>query len=181
MAEQTIHHLMVFPNKAALIYPFVQKVMAFVEQHIPEKAAQIAFNTRIIVTELLTNSIKHTIPSSPIGFELFISPQSFIIKKIDEGEPLNFKACGGQWPLPNPVDSTFAIYADALNGLFAKVTSPYNLSFYTESYPEPDDALTGMSEHYGLMIISRASADFVYQYNPRSGQNIFTVTIALDD
>lgn len=179
MTDHTIHHLMVFRNKAERIYPFLQDVVAFIERHIPEKTDQIIFKSRVIITELLTNSIKHAF-AEPIGIELFISPQSFIIKKIDMGEPLYFTGIENRWPLTNPVESSLLIYSDTLNGLFAKVTSPYSVSFYTETYFDDDNNHADISEHYGLLIISRASNDFTYLYNPKSQQNIFTVTISLD-
>jgi hypothetical protein len=178
MADRTVQHLMVFPNKAELIYPFLKDVIAFIERHAPNKAHQLIFKTRVIVTELLTNSIKHT-NTEPSGIELLIAPNTFTIKKIDTATPFRFKGAESPWPLSMPAGTVLTIHIDALNGLFAKVNSPYSLSFYAESYPVTEDLLTDMSEHYGLIIICRASNSFAYQYNPQSRQNIFTVTIAL--
>lgn len=175
--EQPIRQLLIFPNRADKIYTFIQKVIGFIEQHIPEeKAQQITFNTRVIITELLTNSIKHAGPGET-GIELALTSTTFIIKKTDEGAPFDFKRDNLSWPLPDGLVSPVKIYSDTLNGLFANVLSPYSVAFYTESYTGTDEDYTDISEHYGLVIICRASHNFVYQYNPRSRQNIFTVTI----
>ena len=160
------------------IYPFLKGVVAFIEQHSLEKEEELSFKTRVIVTELLTNSIKHT-TGNVTGLELNITDDALTIKKIDEGDPFHITNPSAEWPFTDLVDTTITIYADALNGLFAKVTAPYNLSFYTESYPVDDVILTDISEHFGLVIICRASNSFVYQYNPSSKQSIFTVTINL--
>lgn len=176
--EQAIRQLLIFPNRADKIYTFIQKVIAFIEHHIPEKAYQITFNTRVIVTELLTNSIKHT-GHGDTGVELILTPTTFTIKKTDEGMPFDLTHDGAGWPLADDIKSPVRIYSDALNGLYANVISPYSLSFYAESYPNDDNDYADISEHYGLIIICRASDAFVYQYNPRSRQNIFTVTINL--
>jgi anti-sigma regulatory factor (Ser/Thr protein kinase) len=179
MTAWPIKHLMIFPNRAEKIYPFLQDVISFIERHIPEKAEQVAFSIRVIITELLTNGIKHS-RHEPSGIELNISPDLLIIKKIDNGEPFQLKGPGMEWPLTDKVDNHVTIYADELNGLFAKIIAPYSLSFYAESYPTNDERFLDISEHYGLVIICRASNSFVYQYNPRSQQNIFTATINLD-
>ena len=171
--------LFTFNNKAETIYPFLKGVIAFIEQHSLEKEDELSFKTRVIVTELLTNSIKHT-TGSVAGLEVIINDKALIIKKIDEGGPFHINNPSAEWPFTDLVGNTITIYADALNGLFAKVVAPYNLSFYTESYPVDDVILTDISEHFGLVIICRASNSFVYQYNPSSKQSIFTVTIDLD-
>ena len=176
--DRTVQHLMVFPNTADHIYPFIKDSMAFIERHIPEKAHQIGFKTRIIITELLTNSIKHT-STEPTGIQLLLSPDMLVIKKMDSGPAFGFKDMDTQWPLTDKEDQSITIYTDALNGLFAKVTGPYSLSFYDESYPDGDSNFADISEHYGLIIICRASHSFVYQHNPQSQQNIFTVSVKL--
>lgn len=176
--EQAIRQLLIFPNRADKIYTFIQKVTGFIEQHLPEKAEQVTFNIRVIITELLTNSIKHTGPGDT-GIELILTSTTFTIKKTDGGTPFNLKHDNFSWPLPEDIKNPVEIYADKLNGLYANVISPYSLSFYAESYPAEDDDFADISEHYGLVIICRASNQFIYQYNPRSRQNIFTVTINL--
>ncbi|MES2275062.1 MAG: ATP-binding protein [Bacteroidota bacterium] len=178
MNDWPIKQLLVFHNRVEKIYPFLQDVVAFIERHLPQKADQISFSARVIVTELLTNSIKHA-GKGETGIELSISPDVFIIKKIDQGEPFDLKQEGATWPLDNDIKTPVKIYSDALNGLYANIISPYSLSFYAESYPNNNDTFEDISEHYGLVIICRASSSFVYLYNPRSRQNIFTVTINL--
>lgn len=170
--------LFTFNNKAETIYPFLKGVVAFIEKHSLEKEDEVSFKTRVIVTELLTNSIKHT-AGSITGVELSINNNIFTIKKIDEGGPFHIKDPSVEWPLTDLVGTTLTIYADALNGLFAKVITPNSLSFYSETYPDEDIILSDISEHFGLVIICRACNSFVYQYNPSSKQSIFTVTINL--
>ncbi|QKJ28304.1 ATP-binding protein [Mucilaginibacter mali] len=176
--EQAIRQILIFPNRADKIYTFIQKVVGFIEQYMPEKVSKVSFNIRVIVTELLTNSIKHT-GGGDTGVELILTPTTFTIKKTDEGTPFDIKHDGAGWPLDEGIKGPIKIYSDVLNGLYANIVSPYSLSFYTESYADAGEDHADLSEHYGLIIICRASDSFVYQYNPRSRQNIFTVTINL--
>lgn len=100
--EHPIRQLFIFPNRADKIYTFIQKVIGFIELHIPEKAAQISFNTRMIITELLTNSIKHAGPGES-GIELILTADTFTIKKTDEGAPFDLKLDGTGWPLASNI------------------------------------------------------------------------------
>lgn len=163
-----------------MISPFLEEVFAFVKQYLPQKAAQLAFRVKVAVIELLTNGIKHC-GDGTTEIELLAGGDQLTIIKTDSGKPLILKQGDEQlWPVtpahPNPVK----IYADALNGLFARALSATSLTFYTEEYP-PDTDFADISEHYGLMIISRASNRFTYEFDQKSGKNIFTVTIQADE
>jgi hypothetical protein len=174
-----ITQLLIFPNKADVIYSFLKKVVDFIDQNIPENTADISFKARVIITELLTNSIKH-VGEGETGIELTLNNDVFTIKKIDEGPPFNLKHNDVDWQLLGEHTTPITIYSDALNGLYAQIIAPNNLSFYAQDFPADEAGFTDLSEHYGLMIICRASNSFTYRYNPRSGQNIFTVSIKLN-
>lgn len=178
-----VHQQMVFTNKEEMIYPFLKDVAAFINTRLPGKAAQIVFKAKMIITELLTNSIKHANDEFTL-IELIANNHQFIIRRTDNGQPFHLnnpenKAALLKWPLPDHLESPFKIYSDHLNGLFAHITSPYSLNFYAECYPEETVVFPDISEHYGLMIICRASNSFIYELDPVSLKNTFTATIQL--
>lgn len=181
--DTSVRQQMVFTNKQEMIYPFLKDVVAFIKKNLPAKAAQIVFKTKMIVSELLTNSIKHTNGEFTL-LELIAAADNFIIRRIDNGKPFNLTGPGNntdrlQWPLTGNLKKAIKIHNDHLNGLFAHITSPYSLSFHAESYSEGEVIFPDISEHYGLIIICRASDSFTYQLDPASMSNIFTVTIQL--
>jgi hypothetical protein len=171
-----IQQKMLFTNQQEMIYPFLQQVAAFIEQHLPAQAGQLQFKVKVIITELLTNSIKHS-GDAPTEVELIVAADKLVITKTDYGDAFNLKDEPITWPLKAIHTNPIKIYADKLNGVFADVVSPYSLSFYTESYVNDDETFAEMYEHYGLMIICRASDAFVYTYHPQSKKNVFAVTI----
>lgn len=177
-----IHQQMVFNNKEGMIYPFLKDAVSFIKTHLPDKTAQLVFKTKMIITELLTNSIKHANDDFTL-IEFMVNDHEFIIRRTDIGLPFYLKNPDDEqelleWPL-NDVEGPIEIYSDHLNGLFANITSPYSLSFYAECYPDEMIVFPDISEHYGLTIICRASDDFVYEHDPQSRRNTFTITINL--
>lgn len=181
--DTAVRQQMVFTNKQEMIYPFLKDVVAFIKNNLPGKGAQVVFKSKMIVSELLTNSIKHA--NDEFTFiELVTYNDTFIIRRIDNGKPFNLKSPDGekdmlQWPLIAPHKTPIKIHTDHLNGLFAHIISPYSLSFYAKSYTNEEVILPDISEHYGLMIICRASDTFIYELDPASLKNTFTVIINL--
>lgn len=180
--DTPVRQQMVFANKQELIYPLLKEVVAFIKKNLPGKAAQIVFKAKMIVSELLTNSIKHTNDEFTV-IELSASQDIFIIRRIDKGKPFNLKGPDGkdmlEWPLTNSIKTSIKIHADHLNGLFAHVVSPYGLKFSAANYTDEAVVFPDISEHYGLMIICRASDSFVYELDPAGLKSTFTVTIQL--
>lgn len=180
MGEGKVQQQLLFTNQQEMIYPFLQQVDSFIKQYLPRQANEFCFKARVIIIELLTNSIKHS-GNAPTQVELQIDRSNFLIKKIDFGKPFDIQKQQLKWPVNDIPAQPLKIYADHLNGLFANVLSPYSLRFYTEFYDAADDGdFSDISEHYGLMIICRASNSFVYEYDAQSSKNTFTVTIGLD-
>lgn len=178
-----VHQRMVFANKQELIYPLLKEVVAFIKKRLPGKAAQVVFKAKMIVSELLTNSIKHANSEFTI-IELLADRDTFIIKRIDTGKPFNLKNPDSaedmlQWPLTNNAETPIKIHADQLNGLFAHVVSPYSLKFSAVNYTDGAVIFPDISEHYGLMIICRASDNFIYELDQASLKSTFTATIQL--
>ena len=178
-----VRQRMIFANKQELIYPLLKEVVAFIKKKLPGKAAQVVFKAKMIVSELLTNSIKHANDEFTI-IELSANNETFIIKRIDNGKPFNLKGPDGerdvlQWPLTNSAETPIKIHADQLNGLFAHVVSPYSLKFHAINYTDEAVVFPDISEHYGLMIICRASDSFIYELDPASLKSTFTATIQL--
>lgn len=181
--DTAVRQQMVFTNKQEMIYPFLKDVVAFIKRNLPGRAAQVVFKAKMVVSELLTNSIKHANDEFTL-IELIVTNDIFIIKRVDNGKPFNLKDKDTEddilrWPLTANAANVIKIHTDHLNGLFAQIISPYSLSFHAKSYTDEAIVFPDISEHYGLMIICRASDSFIYELDPTSLKNTFTVTIQL--
>lgn len=176
MTDCLVQKKMAFTNKQEMIHPFLQEVAEFIERYQPRYTDRLGFKAKVIITELLTNSIKHA-GDVPTQVELLMNYDSLTITKTDSGKPFDLKHESLSWPLPPTTANPLTIYADALNGLFARIASPYSLSFYAEEYPENGEFFATISEHYGLMIICRASDSFVYEFDNAAKKNTFIVNI----
>lgn len=182
--DTAVRQQMVFTNKQEMIHPFLKDVVAFIKKNLPGRAAQVVFKAKMVVSELLTNSIKHANDEFTL-IDLIANNEIFIIRRVDSGKPFNLKNPGNekeilQWPLIGNPETPVKIHADHLNGLFAHIISPFSLSFHAESYTNEAVVFPDISEHYGLMIICRASDSFIYELDPVNLKNIFTVTIQLN-
>lgn len=176
-AQQTLifHHL---PDQ---VHPTWQAAAEFVQQHVPLANSSLIFKSKVIITEFLTNSIKHS-GHGPSQLSLTVNPEQLIIRKTDAGAPFSAHVeenIKWEWPLTTIPHHPIKLYADALNGVFATVNSPHSLHFYTEDYKTDEDTPTDISEHYGLMMICRACDNFTYHFDAVTRHNIFTAIINL--
>ena len=175
--------IFLFNHQQEQISPFLKQATLFLTEHIPHKTQQLNFKVKAIITELLTNSIKHA-GKAQTRVSLIVDGDNFLITKTDTGAPFAIKQSDAaapkwQWPLTGYTSKPFKIYTDHLNGLFARITSPCSLHFFTEDYEPGENEINGLTEHYGLMIICRAADSFTYEFNSHTHENIFTVRISL--
>jgi hypothetical protein len=130
------------------------------------------------ITELLLNGKKHSgVAESKLNFELYENRVAVI--KEDSGNPLklNLSECKLVWPLPkDQVGQQFEVYKNGMDSLCIRAVTRDKVEFYVT---EQDDIqmpglLSTTSEHFGLMIIAKASDGFSYCYDQRTGNNIFS-------
>lgn len=132
-----------------------------------------------VLTELLTNAIKHS-ETSTSTILVSINNEEIILQKQDSGAPMQFYDSSLNqtisWPITNKLyDTSHIIYTSSTETLIAHIVSDGSIRFLIEEI-EPDvreSILTDMSEHFGLLIITKSSTEFSYVYSSDKKMNLF--------
>ena len=170
----------VFNNHADGLYPLVTEVIEYIIQK--EKIADDTIaKLKLVLVELLTNSLKHS-GGEKTTIEVATKGDQITIKKTDSGNGLAIRCNGNllEWPLPGKhhANRVLTVYTDANVILKAKLTNNCCLQFFIEETEQtgPLD-INALTEHFGLMIITRACQTFVYEFDIDSCTNNFTASI----
>lgn len=160
-----------FLNSYDSLIPVIKEVIGFINTNLPESApvSEVLFNAKVIVTELLTNSLKHS-GSNHTSIDVNISKKNVVITKTDHGRPLSLvgSAPGGRIPITN----------DILHTLYAVKKAKGQLHFfYEENNLDDIVAIDDIVEHFGLLIITKAAGKFTYAYEAPTSTNIFKVIL----
>lgn len=134
------------------------------------------------ITELLLNGTKHA-GTAESNLTLNLTAKKLIIKKEDSGSPLRLKVSEPSkelvWPLEDSLlRKEFEIYHNGMDSLRV-FTENHDSAVFTVTELEDvamPQLLVNTSEHFGLMIIAKASSNFTYVYDRRQKRNIFSVT-----
>src|SRR5215217_34147 len=128
---------------------------------------------KIILVELVTNSIKHSL-NTDSQIKLIIDHPSLTIQKLEKGLQIEFTSSEQQIPFEE-IDKTIKISFSKENKHHIQTLDKYKFKFLNP-FAEGLD-IEHMPEHFGLYIITLASDSFIYQYDPESKENRFTVNI----
>ncbi len=165
-----------FNGEPELLYPFIGEVLTVLEQKLPGEAVEGArLKSQMVLIEMLTNSVKHSgIKGSLISLEG--SGDVLTISRSDDGTPFFLLESGAG----NGVGDSISLYRDPLFSLEAVFTAPSTLHFSLTEYDLPEKiAAEHLSEHFGLMIIAKASKLFYYHYDEAARQNHYVAHIDL--
>ena len=155
----------------------------YINQNAEERFTEPALLSKIkwVLTELLTNAVKHS-ETAECMLSLSLKDGQLIIEKHDKGKPLTLHNPVNDtkitWPLhPGKTIEDFQIYHNGMDSLKVKIDEQHLASFYTEELPESQmpALLLDTSEHFGLLIITKASDAFIYQYIHEGNLNKFQV------
>lgn len=170
----------VFNNHADGLYPLVTEVIAYITQK--EKISDDTISKlKLILVELLTNSLKHS-GGEKTTLEVATNGTQLTIKKTDSGNGLAIRYEENllEWPLPGKhhANRILTVYTDSNAILKAKLTNNCCLQFFIEETEQtgPLD-INALTEHFGLMIITRACHTFGYEFDIDSCTNTFTASI----
>jgi hypothetical protein len=163
------------------VVPFIDKIIDWISIDLPEGAnsGKIIFQSRLILSELITNAIKHArVPE--VYFEIHITAEALLIVKKEKGN--RFQLINDQF---NTVIvnhkgkrvKKVELAKDLRHGLFALFQNDSSIEFTVETYEENAEKLTGALEHYGLIIITLSSHEFKYEYDQSSFTNSFSAKI----
>ena len=154
--------------------------MTYVDQHQDSCLAEPEIRSRLkwAITELLTNAIKHS-GASECRIGLHCTSLQLILEKTDQGNPLYLirsdtgKAV--QWPVTQNHPDTFEIYQNGADALWVEISAEGKATF--QAKPVTDFENIGLSgniaEHFGLMILTKASSSFGYEFDAASKTNKF--------
>ncbi|MCF0055778.1 anti-sigma regulatory factor [Dyadobacter sp. CY356] len=173
----------IFHNKAEGLASVVKGCVEYIRDQNEFLGVPAAIHSKIqwAITELLINGAKHS-GSAKSRLNLKFSENELTIEKEDSGNPLKLTVNEGErklnWPLPESlVKQRFEVYRNGMDSLCVLTDSENSAIFIVEEMEieEMPDLLGNTSEHFGLMIIAKASEQFTYVYEEKSGKNIFSI------
>lgn len=162
------------PRTTDEILNFTKSTLAQILAH---KKLDISQQRRIklILIELVTNSIKHDIDNNS-KMMLFIDHPTLTIQKLEKGLKIEFKSSAQQIPFKE-IDKTIDIAFSEENKHHIQTLDKYKFRFlnpFTEGLH-----IEKMPEHFGFYIITLASDSFIYQYDPEKGENRYIIDLNL--
>ncbi|TLV02601.1 sensor histidine kinase [Dyadobacter luticola] len=182
----------VFECDLEAISDTVSLCVAYIEGQIGQQDLELGVSTRIkwVITEMLTNAIKHSAVEECL-LTIRINDAQVFFEKKDSGKPLTLKnyASSGvadrgpiTWPLQEEAfPQHFQVYHNGSESLTVLAESPNRVVFYIQEIEseEMPMLLLNTSEHFGLLILTKASDHFEYEYEPVTGINRFRSTFNL--
>ena len=137
-----------------------------------------------VITELLMNGTKYS-GSRESTLNIEFNEIGVNIIREDSGMPLGLTVDEGvqklAWPLESALlDQEFEIYRNGMDSLRIYTESSERAVFYVAELEniEMPLLLNTTSEHFGLMIIAKASDRFSYDYDTKTKKNIFKTTFS---
>ncbi|MFI5160238.1 MAG: hypothetical protein ACHQHN_03130 [Sphingobacteriales bacterium] len=168
-----------FGNDADKLVSSLEYMLGHISSCIPVGAdsEDIMFKGKVIITELLTNAIKHAGNSKTL-FNLESDATRLAISKTDYGMPLYLINSRNNSAIEGPDTNKRLISADPLTSLYANFESENHIRFSSEE-GSLDDFLSveQVMEHFGILIITNSSDEFTYTYHKDARSNVFRVLI----
>jgi hypothetical protein len=162
------------PKHVDEVFSFTKAVLATIMEH---KELDLAQQRRVkmIMVELVTNSIKHSTDENS-SIKLVIDHPTVCIEKFEKGLKIEFSSTTQQIPFEE-IDKTIKISFSEENNHHIQTLDRYKFKFlnpFVEGL-----SLDQIPEHFGFYIITLASDSFVYQYDPVMKENRYTVNLNL--
>jgi hypothetical protein len=175
-----------FSNKAEDVPSALHNAMHFIRESDVLRTVPEAIRSRLIwvLTELLINGAKHSGVEQTL-FSFKLEEKSLIIEKEDNGTPMLLKVNDNQnlcWPISELLlNKYFVVYTNGMDSLRIFTEDSHKASFSVEEIEdiEMPELLVTTSEHFGLMIITKASDYFSYTFDQQANKNIFQIIFNL--
>jgi len=168
-----------FDNSAEKLIGSLEHMLGYISRSLPAHCDtdDLMFRSKVIITELLTNGIKHA-GKDRTHFNIEAGPKQLVIQKIDNGSPLYLVNGRDKSVNGSDAENKKLISADPLNSLYAIWESDNHIRFVSEE-GSLDDFLSieQVMEHFGILIITRSSDEFTYTYDKGKSSNLFRVQI----
>jgi hypothetical protein len=160
----------IFDNHTANLTPFTKEILAYVAAQLPTANEKLLFRAKFVITELLTNALKHS-GMGQSWLNITVDGKLLYITKKDLGAPLPLVA--GIEHLPG---DRSPISCDAMHILYAVHGQGQEVHFICEEGNCNELDIHEIIEHFGLIIITKSSDRFTYRY--LNGENLFTVLMS---
>jgi anti-sigma regulatory factor (Ser/Thr protein kinase) len=161
-----------FLNSVDHLTAAIKQMLDFIDNSLRDHPAakRTIFKAKVIITELLTNSLKHSGTGSTL-IDVAINKNKLEIIKTDFGAPLVLTHAKRKLPITN----------DVLHTLYAIQKAQNKIQFICEENNLDDVmAIDDIVENFGLMIITKAADNFIYIYEPGTKANKFKATLKID-
>jgi hypothetical protein len=153
----------------------LEEILLLIKTNIPtgEGTRELLFKSKFILTELLTNAIKHA-NTHEVKLNIEIKDGLVRFEKQDYGNPLILPKVKN-----NQFENAIIVTADVMHTLYV-VEKGDTAYFYCHENTAPlIDTESDFPEHFGLLIITKAADEFSYQYNSENNLNKFTATVSI--
>ncbi|WP_423146203.1 hypothetical protein [Rubrolithibacter danxiaensis] len=176
----------IFKSDPSELFSLLSDIISLVKEQLPEEkySPVIEGKCKLILTELLTNAIKHSW-ASETEVNVLIAQDYIEISKTDIGKAFYLPAFKERETLQWPLDATFTgkkitIYEDDMCGLYGYIEQGQRVVFSAEDHPIPiPPRPRDMLEHFGLIILTKSADEFIYEHNSLTRENTFTTKILL--
>ncbi len=160
-----------FDNQASNIGALTRQMLGRMEVLLDghPRTRAVMLRSKFIIAELLNNAVKHS-GTELTQFIIKVEPSCVSISKRDKGRPFNLIE-----HVQAPQDQ-IVVSADAMHLLYAVVKEDTVHFFCKENFTLKVDA-TELSEHMGLLIITKAADEFIYRFE--HPENIFCAQLDL--
>lgn len=159
------------PESPEEINNFIKQLIELVKQYVSLKTS-VERNYKLILVELITNTIKHVKKGEGSNLELYFDDPRIEIIKTDKSYTLVFD----NMTMPfNSFNKHLTVFLSG-NKHDILVLDYYKFQFLERQQQELN-SLETLPEHYGLKIITAASEKFIYEYKPSTKENIFSVSM----
>lgn len=155
------------------------EVNDWIKSHLPfgKNAEKLLFNCRLILSELMTNAIKHSAVETVV-FECSVGADAIVIKKKEQGKRF-FLVDQLKDAVGSAKSDKITLAKDKRYGLFAIAKSDSVIEFQIEEYKGNENQVIGALEHFGLIIIAKCSHNFTYEFDHATLTNTFIAKIEL--
>lgn len=157
----------------------LQQIRGFIKEFLPARIDE-GFNYKVemVITELLTNAIKH-VKGSETSVRIYLDDNYLTIEKTDFGtqfNPDNFSDIFKQHP-----GYKILLTYDELHSVYAVLETNTTVRFICETKKNRNKInINDVGEHFGMIIICKSAEAFTYHYDISSGLNRFSVRMRLD-
>lgn len=186
MEENSDHFTVVFKNEpeeiTSIMKLCLKKINDKTENH-PIKGSMLS-KIKWVISEMISNAVKHS-GVEECKLKIQIDEKHLVIEKEDKGHPLVLGTKGHEiiWPLKEKQrGSDFHICNNGMDMLKVRINDLNRAIFFIEQLQDISmpELLVDTSEHFGLLIITKASDEFTYEYDSESNTNRFRTNFNLN-